>query len=136
LLRLDQAWSTHAFYAYIKETAMARIRNLQRRTRRSHLSPRDLLLLDNAQRTIIAVERGCVWVTLESDPRDIILSEGMRFEIDRPGRTIVAAEVASSLRLLSPVSRRERLARALARAVAPLAAAWSGRVVRRALPHA
>jgi len=115
---------------------MARVQNLRRRSRRSYLSPRDSLLLVNAQRTIIAVERGCVWVTLESDPRDIILSEGMRFEIDRPGRTIVAAEVASSLRLLSPVTRREQIARALSRALAPLAAAWSGRVVRRALPHA
>jgi hypothetical protein len=115
---------------------MARIHALQRRSRRAHLSAHDALLLDDAQRTIIVVERGCVWVTLERDPRDIILSEGMRFEVDRPGRTIVAAEAPSSVRLLAPLTRRERLARLLARALAPRAAAWPGRVPRRALPHA
>ena len=115
---------------------MARIHALQRRSRRSHLGAHESLVLDNAQRTVIVVERGCVWVTLESDPRDIILSEGMRFVVDRRGRTIVAAEEASSVRLLTPLARHERLARLLARALAPLAAAWPGRVARRALPHA
>jgi hypothetical protein len=115
---------------------MARIHPLQRRSRRSQLSPSQVLLLDHAQRTLIVVERGCVWVTLEHDPRDIVLTEGMRFEIDRPGRTIVAAETASTLRLLAPVSRRERFARALAGALAPVLGAWSGRLVRRAVPHA
>jgi hypothetical protein len=115
---------------------MARIRPLQRRSRRSLLSPREVLLLDNAQRTLIVVERGCVWVTLEHDPRDIVLTEGMRFGVDRPGRTPVAAEMASTLRLLAPVSRHERFARALARVLAPVLGAWSGRLVRRAVPHA
>ncbi len=71
---------------------MARLPSLRRRTRRTVLSPREALLLDHAQGTVVVVERGCLWVTLERDPRDIILAQGMRFEIDRPGRTIVAAE--------------------------------------------
>jgi len=115
---------------------MAELRSLPRRTRRSVLRPREALLLDNAQGTTLWVERGCLWVTLERDPRDIILAQGMRFTIDRPGRTIVAAEGASTLRLISPLSRRERMGRALSRAAALLRAAWAGRGVRRALPHA
>jgi hypothetical protein len=115
---------------------MARFPSLRRRSRRTVLHPRETLLLDHAQGTVLAVERGCLWVTLERDPRDIILAQGMRFEIDRPGRTIVAAETRSTLRLLSPLRRRERLAVALARAKALLFAAWSGRDTRSTVPHA
>jgi hypothetical protein len=115
---------------------MAGLPSLRRRTQRRVLSPREALLLDNAQGTVLIVERGCLWVTLEHDPRDIILAPGMRFEIDRPGQTVVVAETRSTLRLRSPVSRGARLAVAFARAVALLRAAWSGRSVRGALPRA
>ncbi len=115
---------------------MARLPSLRRRTRRAVLAPREALLLDDAQGTVVVVERGCLWITLERDPRDIILAQGMRFEIDRPGRTIVTAETGSALRLRSPLGRHERLAVALARAAALLLAAWSGRSMRGTLPHA
>ena len=75
-------------------------------------------------------------MTLERDPRDIILVQGMRFTIDRPGRTIVAAETASTLQLLSPVGRYERMGRALAHAAALLRAAWGVRGLPRILPPA
>jgi Protein of unknown function (DUF2917) len=113
---------------------MAELRSL-RRTARSDLRPREALLLDNAQGTTLWVERGSLWVTQERDSRDIILGEGMRFTIDRPGRTLVAAESASAVRLFSPLSRRERMARALSRSAALLLAAWAGRSVRRPVPH-
>ena len=96
------------------------------------LRPREVLVLDHAQGTVLVVERGCLWVTLERDPRDVILGQGMRFTIDRPGRTIVAAETPSTLRLIVPLGRGKRIARALARSAALLFAAWSGRAV----PHA
>lgn len=115
---------------------MTTIRSLSRRSRRTVLRSREALLLDHAQGTVIRVERGCLWVTLESDPRDIILAKGMRFEIDRPGRTIVAAETDSTLRLQAPLTRRERLATALLRTVVPLLNAWSGRGARRTLTQA
>ena len=115
---------------------MAGFPSLRRRTRRRVLGPREALLLDDAQGTLLTVERGCLWVTLERDPRDIILTQGMRFEIDRPGRTVVVAETRSRLRLRAPVSRGARLAVAFARAAALLRAAWSGRSVRGALAQA
>ena len=40
---------------------------------------------------MIAIESGCLWVTLERDPRDIVLVKDMRFEIDRTGRTVIVA---------------------------------------------
>ncbi len=71
-------------------------------------------------------------MTLEHDPRDIVLVEGMRFEIDRPGRTIVAAKTVSTLRLLVPLSLPERIASALTRALG----VWAARAVRRSAPPA
>ncbi len=108
---------------------MAKLHSLAKRTRRSTLRPREALLLDNAQGTVLVVEHGCLWLTLEHDSRDVILGRGMRFTIDRPGRTIVAAETPSTLRLIVPLGRGKRIARALARSAALLFAAWSGRAV-------
>src|SRR5437667_399275 len=93
---------------------MANIASFPRHTRRAALDRRQTLVLKNAQGTVVAVERGCVWITLERDPRDIVLAKGMRFVIDRPGRTIVAAETASTLRLVEPETLRNRIAASIA----------------------
>jgi hypothetical protein len=114
----------------MRRNTMARIHSVPRRSRRVSLRQREALILDHSERTILVVERGCLWVTLDNDPRDIVLVEGMRFEIDRPGRTIVAAETASTLRLLVPLSLPERMASALTRALS----AWAAKAVRRAAP--
>ena len=34
---------------------------------------------------------GCLWVTQESDPRDIVLEAGVGFTIDRGGETFISA---------------------------------------------
>lgn len=114
---------------------MSDVRFIPRRTRRSALRQRESLILENAQGTIIAVDRGCLWVTLEHDPRDIILAKGMRFQIDRSGRTIVAAETDSTLRLLAPLTLRERLTAWLAGTAAQWRDRWASRLARRAVPY-
>jgi len=114
---------------------MSHARFIHRRTRRSVLRERESLVLDNAEGTIIAVDRGCLWVTLEHDTRDIVLVKGMRFEIDRAGRTIVAAEADSTLRLLSPVTLQERLSAWLRRGVAQLRNRWVNGPSRRMAPY-
>ena len=81
------------------------------------LPGRSTLQLDDAEGTVIAVESGCLWVTMENDPRDIVLAPGMRFEIDRSGRTIIAAEEDSRFGLASAdcaVGLRAWMARKLA----------------------
>jgi hypothetical protein len=72
------------------------------RSQRRFLPGRSTLQLDDAEGTVIAVESGCLWITMENDPRDIVLVPGMRFEIDRSGRTIIAAEEDSRFGLLAP----------------------------------
>ena len=114
---------------------MAKTFSLSHRSRRSVLNRRQTLVLDNAQGTIIAVDRGCLWVTLEHDLRDIVLTKGMRFQVDRSGRTIIAAEMDSALRLLAPVSLRDRVADAIGRSAAQVFNGWAGRFARRAVPY-
>ena len=44
------------------------------RGRRAYLPRRESLILNNAEGTRIAVDTGCLWVTMERDPRDIVRS--------------------------------------------------------------
>jgi|SRR6266404_3170062 len=109
--------------------------SLSHRSRRSVLNRRETLVLDNAQGAIITVDRGCLWVTLERDMRDIVLTKGMRFQVDRAGRTIIAAETDSTLRLIAPVSLRDRVADAIGRRAAQVLNGWAGQFARRAVPY-
>ena len=104
-------------------------------SRRKSLRRRDTIVLENAAGTVIALDRGCLWVTLERDPRDVVLLPGMRFEIDRQGRTVIAAEDDSRLRLISPVGAAQRAAAWAARAASRAIRQWSGRLGRQRLPY-
>jgi hypothetical protein len=73
------------------------------------LGKRESLVLDDARGTTIAVEGGTLWVTQERDPRDIVLTGGMRFEIGRAGRTVIGAERDSCVRLVRGPSLMQRL---------------------------
>lgn len=99
-------------------------------SQRRFLRGRSTLQLDDAEGTVIAVESGCLWVTMENDTRDVILMPGMRFEVDRSGRTIVAAEEDSRFGLLAPSDSAEGVAAWMAR---KLAAVLGRPVPRRAL---
>ena len=48
--------------------------------------------LDGARGTTLRVTRGTLWLTQESDTRDIVLSAGDVFTIDRGGLTLVEAQ--------------------------------------------
>jgi len=93
------------------------------------LARRSTLVLDDARKGVISVDYGCVWITLQHDRRDIVLLPGMRFEIDRDGRTVIAAEEDSRLRISLPATWGERVLAVLAtlrarfRQSAPAAAA-------------
>jgi len=97
---------------------------LQGNNRRANLPRHATLVLDDAEGTVIAVERGCLWITLEHDVRDVILVPGMRFQVDRKGRTIVAAEEDSQLRVIRAPTATERLT------------GWLRRVTSRAIRNA
>ena len=105
------------------------------RGRHAYLPQRESLILNNAEGTTIAVDTGCLWVTMERDPRDIVLLPGMSFEIDRTGRTVIAAEEDSRFRLLSEVTPAGLVVTWLARHAARLSARWTLRQAQRVAPY-
>jgi hypothetical protein len=56
------------------------------------LAPDELVRLDGARGTTLRVTRGVVWITLENDTRDVVLTAGDVFTIDRSGLTLVEAQ--------------------------------------------
>ena len=104
-------------------------------SQRQFLPGRRSLPLDDAQGTVIAVESGCLWVTMENDPRDVILTPGMRFEVDRSGRTIIAAEEDSGFGLLVPGNRAQGIAPRMARKLATVLNRWAARRASGFVPY-
>jgi hypothetical protein len=96
-------------------------------SQRRFLAGRRTLQLDNVEGTVIAVESGCLWITMENDSRDIVLTRGMRFEVDRSGRTIIAAEEDSRFGLLEPADGPERVVARMARKLAAIFSQWAKR---------
>ena len=90
------------------------------------LRVRKILQLDDAEGTVIAVDTGSLWVTMESDSRDIVLAPGTRFEVDRAGRTIIAAEADSRFALMAPENRTHGIAAWVSKKLA----AWRTRRAR------
>ena len=55
------------------------------------LAERDTISVVDGKGARIAVTEGSVWITQEHDPRDVLLSAGESFVLDRDGTTIVEA---------------------------------------------
>jgi hypothetical protein len=105
------------------------------RTRNTFLPRRGSLVLDGAEGTIIAVDSGCLWVTLERDPRDVVLQKDMRFRIDRRGRTVIVAEEDSRVRLIRKATALERFGAWASRAGTATLRNWSCRLSRLSAPY-
>ena len=56
------------------------------------LSSGELVRLDGARGTTLRVTRGTLWITLENDTRDIVLTAGDSYTIDRGGLTLIEAQ--------------------------------------------
>ncbi|WP_439573471.1 DUF2917 domain-containing protein [Phreatobacter sp.] len=56
-----------------------------------HLARGGLIRLTDAIGTTVACRSGAVWITIDSDRRDIVLEAGERFLIDRQGLALVCA---------------------------------------------
>jgi hypothetical protein len=50
-------------------------------------------------RAVVCLE-GCLWITVDDDPRDVVLDPGERHVFDRGGRVLVSALEPSALLLL------------------------------------
>lgn len=61
------------------------------------LAPGELIGLDGARGTTLRVTRGSLWITLERDTRDVVLSVGDVFTIDRGGLTLIEAQEGTTV---------------------------------------
>jgi DUF2917 family protein len=75
----------------------------------TNLSAGSMLRVRDGQGRAIVVFEGQVWITLDDDPRDIILSGGESFSIDRPGLTLVQALRDSKVMLVDADPHRAPL---------------------------
>lgn len=91
----------------------------------------DTLNLDDARGTTLRVTRGRLWVTQHHDSRDIVLTAGDTWTVERNGRTIAMAQDDSSLSLIGDavacVDTRRRRPSWMARFVAWLERVESAR---------
>lgn len=58
--------------------------------------------IEDGEGTLIACLGPKVWITLEADPRDVVLTAGQSFRIDRPGLTLITAFEGSTIAVLPP----------------------------------
>lgn len=62
-----------------------------------NLASGELVRLDGARGTTLRVTRGTLWITLENDTRDIVLTGGDSYTIDRGGLTLIEAQDAAAV---------------------------------------
>ena len=94
---------------------------------RVELRPKQMLRFDGAEGVRIVCLRGALWVTQDQDLRDVFLSTGACFTLDRDGVALVSALEASSVRLAEPVRLRSQL-------LIAAEAVWRGLVQRLRVP--
>ena len=106
------------------------------------LALHESVILTDIEGVTLRVNRGTVWITQENDTRDIVLGAGDTWQVERPGRTIIAAQSRAMLWAVGPgmeraASRASRPARvgALLRRLRSTLAAIGSLSPRRPLPY-
>lgn len=103
------------------------------------LAPGEIVRLDGARGTTLRVTRGTLWLTQQRDIRDIVLSAGDAFTIERRGVTVIEARghttVCVLARHVEEIRARGRKPAFVERAAAALRAAWLDHAMRRRVPY-
>jgi hypothetical protein len=72
------------------------------------LEQRTLLRLQNGSGLTILCLKGMLWLTQQNDVRDIVLSVGESFTLDRRGLALIYALNSACATILGPAPRLER----------------------------
>lgn len=100
---------------------------------------KDSTLVLDAQQTIELIDargvramatRGCLWVTMDGDRRDLVLRAGDELTIERDGRTLIHAHTASTVRIVDGRGAQNPRQTTWGRISAALAAAGSRLLAR------
>ena len=65
------------------------------------LDHEEVIGLDRARGTTLRVTRGTLWITFEHDTRDVVLTAGDTFVIDRGGLTLIQAHGKATVCVLA-----------------------------------
>lgn len=65
-----------------------------------HLAKGQLQRIDDGRGVLVQCQHGSLWLTQESDPRDVILEAGAEFTIERNGASYLSALSDASFVLL------------------------------------
>ena len=82
------------------------------------------LALRDIRGRVVTCVSGSVWMTMEGDPRDVVLASGNSFVVDRDGLTLLAAQAPSVVAVVAPNEPRtwrDRIAEYLDKAWGPAA---------------
>lgn len=77
------------------------------------LAPRELIEVKDGQGIRVCITAGAVWITQQHDPRDIVLTRGDCFVLDRPGVALLSALSISVIEVVAASPIDSRTARAL-----------------------
>lgn len=69
------------------------------------LDRRQTVELIDAAGVTAALLKGCLWITMDGDRRDIVLGAGESWTVERNGRTLLHAEAASTVRITEPARK-------------------------------
>jgi hypothetical protein len=73
--------------------------NMHKTHTRHQIGPRHGLALRDARGRSVQCVSGSVWLTMEGDHRDVVLSPGASFVVDRDGLTLLAAQQPSAVQV-------------------------------------
>lgn len=85
------------------------------------LAAHGLARLPDASSTRIVCETGIVWITIDNDPRDIVLAPGQSFLVDRRAGVLVYALEDACVRVLERATPDAAPSRARAAVTRPFA---------------
>ena len=84
------------------------------------MAPNELIGLDGGRGTTLRVTRGTLWITFEHDTRDVVLTAGDTFMVDRGGLTLIQAHGKATVCVLA----HHVDVRRISAGTPPLAARW------------
>jgi hypothetical protein len=67
------------------------------------LEGREVMGIRHARGVLVFVESGTAWITQENDVRDVMLSAGEWFRLDRDGVALVQAHQSATITITAPV---------------------------------
>jgi hypothetical protein len=67
---------------------------------RRRLSHGEVMCMRDASDRVIVCDKGCLWLTFDSDPRDVVVQAGQQHRCDRGTPMTIQALADASLRVL------------------------------------